>query len=184
MSADIPHGEPATVKECRQAIKLNEWELLRLIGELAERRRLASEHRRRYEKTRSACARIWRKCRDRVMEIELLNELIRSSSDGRTVKTGHQLTIVPAGVGILRQLEEILDEADVSSEAGRRELLHRLSNLQEFAKAFFDYAGVKLVYELGELLTDVRQEPKSLPTLLERAARLHRQAAEWFDRGD
>ncbi len=177
-----PRGEPTTVAECRQAIRFHEWELLGLTAELARLRDRTARHRRAFEKGRKACARLWRKCRDRVAAIELMRDLIRSSPDGRTVQTGAPVQSVPAGLAFLERVGEILDAADTESEKGRRALFRELAELQEFAKDFFDYGGVRLVYELGELLAKTSEnDSESLGELSGRAAQLRREAGGWFD---
>ncbi len=173
-------GPPVTVAECRQAIRVHEWELLRLVSDLAERRRQTVRHRRGLERGRRACAKIWKQCRDRVEAIELMRDLVRSSPDGVAVSVEAPLQPVPAGVALLEQVGAMMHGLDTEDETALREFFRRLGELQELAKDFFDYRGVQLVYELGETLNESRQASvEKLRELLHRVERLRAQASEW-----
>lgn len=178
---NVPPRSPATVGECRQAIKASQWELLRLVADLADRRQRASRLRRDLQKERKAAGQLWRQCRDRLDQIELMRDLIRSSPDGRSIDLGEPVETVPAGLVLLEQIGQLLQQADLESEKGLRLFFRQLAELQELAKDFFDYAGVKLVYELGELLAQVREAPQTqLRDLARSVAQLRQDAASWF----
>lgn len=172
-----------TVQDCREAIRLSEWELLRLRTELAQREESVAELRRAYRLNRKALARIRRKCRDRERQIEAMRELIRSGSANGLIGVGESVESAPAGMVLLERLGEMIAEADADTESGLRDFFGRLANLQEFAKDFFDYAGVRLVYELGELLERSGRVPSTeLKDLFQRVSELRGRAERWFAR--
>ncbi len=173
---------PVTVAECRQAIRVHEWELLRLVSDLAEQRRITFRHRRGLERGRRASAKLWKRCRDRVERIELMRDLIRSSPDGLRVSTEAPVQSIPAGVALLDRVAAMMADLNRDDETAVLEFFRQLGQLQELAKDFFDYRGVKLVYELEEVLREARQAPvEKLRDLLKRVERLRDQTDDWLE---
>lgn len=181
MADNVGAVSMVTVKDCREAIRVAEWELLRLKTELAERERVVAEQRRAYRSNRKIMLRIRRKCRDRERQIEAMRELIRSGSATGLIDVGEAVESEPAGVALLERLGELMSETDAATESGLRAFFERLTDLQEFAKDFFDYAGVRLVYELGELIDQASgAPPDELDGLFKRVSELRVKAEGWF----
>lgn len=171
-----------TLEDCRQAIRFAEREKLRLRAELLEKRAAVAEQRRAYREARRALARMRRTLREGDRRIEMIRELAGSGACGDGLD-GAGIESVPAGLVLLERISEMMGGTNSADETELRAFFRRLADLQEFAKDFFDYAGVRLVYELGEILGQVQTvRNDQLRPLFKRVSELRAEAERWFER--